>query len=90
MEENSNDITILCAVIKKICIHIWLTGKNSAKITQKKYISVVIFENHKILKQNQETAAGPQGSFNQYDLEHIRFELFVENKCWSLHNVFLI
>ena len=28
-------------------------------------------------KQNQETAAGPQGSFVQDDLVHLRFELFV-------------
>ena len=31
----------------------------------------------KYSKQNQETAAGPQGSFVQDDLVHLRFELFV-------------
>ena len=31
----------------------------------------------KYSKQNQETAAGPQGSFVQGDLVHLRFELFV-------------
>ena len=31
----------------------------------------------KYSKQNQETAAGPQGSFVQDDLVHVRFELFV-------------
>ena len=38
-----------------------------------------------MLKQIQETAAGPQGSFFQYDLEHLGFELFVGDKCCSLH-----
>ena len=34
------------------------------KIFQKKYISQWLFyDNHKLLKQNQETAAGPQSSF---------------------------
>ena len=31
----------------------------------------------KYSKQNQETAAGPQGSFVQDDLVHLKFELFV-------------
>ena len=31
----------------------------------------------KYSKQNQETTAGPQGSFVQDDLVHLRFELFV-------------
>ena len=38
------------------------------KIVQKKYISVVILWQPQILKQNQETAAGPQSPFVQNDL----------------------
>ena len=40
------------------------------KIFQKKYISQWLFyDNHKLLKQNQETPVGPQSSFVQNDLE---------------------
>ena len=35
----------------------------------------------KILKQNQETAAGAQSSFVQNDLEQFFFEFFVGNNC---------
>ena len=41
-----------------------------------------------MLKQNKETAAGPQSSFVQNGLEQFFFEFFVGNKCWSLHDPF--
>ena len=49
---------------------------------------MLFHDNNKILKQNQETAAGPQSSFVQNDLEQFCFEFFVGNKCWSLHDLF--
>ena len=48
----------------------------------------LFYDNHKILKQNQETAAGSQSSLVQNDLEQFFFGFFVGNKCWSLKTYF--
>ena len=57
------------------------------KIVQKKYISVVILWQPQILKQNQETAAGPQSPFVQNDLFLIFRRQQVLKLTWRILNL---
>ena len=68
-------------VIKKILLAFSLLVKIPWKLFKRNISQWLFYDNHKILKQNQETAAGPQSSFVQNDLEQFFEKFFVGNKC---------
>ena len=72
---------------KKFELAFSLQVKIPWKLFKRNISQWLFYDNHKILKQNQETAAGPQSSFVQNDLEQFFEKFFVGNKCWSLHDL---
>ena len=78
----------MCPLQKKFVLAFSLQVKIPWKFFKRNITQLLFHDNNKILKQNQETAAGPQSSFVQNDLEQFCFEFFVGNKCWSLHDLF--
>ena len=65
---------------KKFELAFSLQVKIPWKLLKRNISQWLFYDNHKILKQNQEIAAGSQSSFVQNDLEQFFFEFFVGNK----------